>query len=384
MTEIKPENDISETAKGNILFSAEPANELENLYKSKTAEYLFLFCNYEPIGWTNSFGFNYASALTNRYRLLRDTGDIIKDALSTYVINYPEGTKRFWNQYFKDTEDCRSVLSHNNSQLNGDVHKKRLQNVSRWFDHKTYGETDFKQLLGAMLTVAERFRTIAEKAIGNIPEEDRATVTQKTVRKIFDFYCKATNMDITTGQIIDLLPERVQKNKINAAKIFMYHLRRRDPSVCDSDDPFEWQKKYMEVYFRSDMQKLLDDYIKEDNPTLLPHGLIQTLAKTLIYPFRVGMKEKIYLRKEEYTELSDDMGVFKKTTALISNITVKNVIVIVNKTDPEYIDSLVNTSDGVTCRAVEVTDKAGSKLEMSEVNIDDIIKDDKGYIFEVV
>ena len=370
-------------AKGNILFSWEAACRLNDRLCDKTTPYLFLFCNYEPIGWTNSFGFNYASALTNRYRLLKDTGDIIKDALSTYVINYPRGTKGFWDQYFKDTEDCRSVLSHNNSQINGAVHEKRLQDVSGWFDHKNYGETDFKGLLWNMLTDAEKFQTIAKKAIDNIPEEDRDTVTKIAVGKIFDFYCKATNMDITTGQIMWLLPERVKNNKMNAARIFMYHLSLRNPSACDSDDPFDWQKKYMEVYFRSDMQKLLDDYIKEADPTLLPHGLIQTLVKTLIYPFRVGMKEKINLRKEEYSKLSDDMGVFK-TTALISNITVKNVIVIVNNTDPEYIDSLVNTSDGVTCIADRVTDNAGSELAMSEVYIYDIIKGNKGYIFTVV
>ncbi|HCA55545.1 MAG TPA: hypothetical protein DEO95_08765 [Ruminococcaceae bacterium] len=370
MTEINP--------KENILFSPDPADKLNDLFAEKIAKYLFLFCNYNPISWTGSYGYNYSSAVTNRYRLLKDTGDIIADILRKYVTN-----QKFWNKYFHDTSNSRSVLSHNNSPENGFVHRNTLQEDKDWYKKKLgeekneLAENDFKSLLNDMLAQAEKFRKTAECAIKNIPESDRKEVIKSTIGKIIDFYCKPTNMDITIGQMV--FTKRPTRQ--NAAKIFKQHLCLRDPELCNSKNPSDYNNAYMKTYFRKDLERFLDNYIKKNGSTLLPAGLIQEFVYTLVYPFRKGMKENIILRKEDYTKISDEMGIFR-TNAEISNIPL-NVIVIVDNTAPAYIDSLVNTTDGVTCIAVGVTDKNGSFAEVSELYIDNIDKSGKMCTFKV-
>lgn len=350
----------------NILFSPDPAEDLNKLFTEKTAEYLFLFCNYNPIGLTKSSGYNYSSAVTNRYRILQDTGGFIEDVLSPYV---PKTDSKFWNNYFQETNKSRSVLSHNNSPANGAIHENALNSAGEWYNRKKFCEADFKGLLDDMLEQAENFRALAESAINNIPDTDRDDVIKKCRCRIVDFYCKPTYRDITTGQMMWLLPDGVRPKKENIAKIFQYHLSLRDPKACSSDNPFDHQNEYMRVYFRKDLENFLEDYIKEDRATLLPYGLIQEFGNTLIYPVRKGMAVKIRLSTEDYTKVNDKMGVFKTNTP-ISNIPL-NVSVSVFNTDPEYIDSLVNTKDGVPCRAIY------------DIYIGDIVEKGKDVIFTV-
>lgn len=361
MTEIKPENDMSETAKENILFSPEPANELEKLFKSKTAEYLFLFCNYNPIGWTDSLGFNYASAVANRYRLLKDTGGFIMDLLRNYVPG--EDLKKFWDKYLSVTAGMRSVLSHNNSPDNCSLHANRLKQFSLFNmipgeDQLNLKEEDFEALLDDMLKDAEKFRTIAEKAIYNIPEGDRATVTKNAVARIISFYGLSTNRDIITGQMMSLLshrPEFQYKKKKpdarDAAMIFRHHMKRRDSDARRLKNPFDCQTEYMNKFFKDDLNDFLAGYIELPKATLLPNDLIQEFVNDLIYPVTKGMTVKLSLGDAAYTKVSDSHGDFQ-TQALIGNLLL-NVTVRVSDTDPEYIDSLISSEDGVTCRALE-------------------------------
>lgn len=390
MTERKPENDMSETAKENILFSPEPANELENLFKSNTAEYLFLFCNYNPIGWTDSFGFNYASAVANRYRLLKDTGGFIMDLLRNYVPG--EDLKKFWDKYLSVTAGMRSVLSHNNSPDNCSLHANRLQQFSLFNmlpgeDQLNLKEEDFEALLDDMLKDAETFRTIAKKAIDNIPEEKKATVIADAVARIISFYGLSTNRDIITGQMISRLSHRPefqnnetdkkkQPNARDAAMIFRHYMKRRDSNARSLKNPFDCQKEYMNKFFKADLEKFLDDYIKEKESTLLPHGLIQEFVNTLIYPVTKGMEVNLSLSDSAYTKVSDVQGDFQ-TQALIGNLPL-NVTVRVSDTDPEYINSLISSEDGVTCRARE-------DIYIGDICADcDICKNGPEIIFTVV
>lgn len=350
----------------NILFSPDPAEDLNDLFTEKTAEYLFLFCNYNPIGLTKSSGYNYSSAVTNRYRILQDTGGFIGNVLRPYV---PKKEREFWNDYFQETNKSRSVLSHNNSPANGAIHENTLNSAKEWYDHKKFGEADFERILDVMLEQAEKFRALAESAIKNIPASDSEDVITKCRCGIVDFYCKPTYRDITTGQMMWLLPNGVMQKKENIARIFQYHLSLRDPEACSSDNPFDHQNEYMRIYFRKDLENFLEHYITEDGATLLPYGLIQEFGNTLIYPVRNGMVEKIHLSIEDYTKVNDEMGVFKTNTP-ISNIPL-NVTVSVFNTGPEYIDSLVNTKDGVPCRA------------FSDIYIGDIVEKGKEVIFTV-
>ena len=355
MTKIKPENDMSETAKGNILFSPEPAIALETDFKRNTAEYLFLFCNYNPIGWTDSYGFNYTSAVANRYRLLKDTGGFIMDLLRDYVPG--ADSKEFWNKYLSVTAGMRSVLSHNNSPDN-------------------CSQEDFEALLDDMLKDAETFRTIAKKAIDNIPEEKKATVIADAVARIISFYGLSTNRDIITGQMISRLSHRPefqnnetdkkkQPNARDAAMIFRHYMKRRDSNARSLKNPFDCQKEYMNKFFKADLEKFLDDYIKEKESTLLPHGLIQEFVNTLIYPVTKGMEVNLSLSDSAYTKVSDVQGDFQ-TQALISD------------TDPEYINSLISSEDGVTCRARE-------DIYIGDICADcDICKNGPEIIFTVV
>ena len=158
--------------------------------------------------------------------------------------------------------------------------------------------------------------------------------------------------------------------------IFRHYMKRRDSNARSLKNPFDCQKEYMNKFFKADLEKFLDDYIKQKESTLLPHGLIQEFVNTLIYPVTKGMEVNLSLSDSAYTKVSDVQGDFQ-TQALIGNLPL-NVTVRVSDTDPEYINSLISSEDGVTCRARE-------DIYIGDICADcDICKNGPEIIFTVV
>lgn len=183
-----------------ILLNADEANEINDEVKTQISPNLFIFCNYSPIPSeiTNDTGGLFLLKLNNFYRLLVDSGWVIKKL--AYIYSGQEGcdlsalpfSKPDIDNIYNTLSDLRTVFCHNITLHNGE--DSIINNVRKWFSqHMESNIVDFHDCINQIDNDAKTIIDICSVFINGVKtlsDIEREAVIDRWKSAIIEHYKK--------------------------------------------------------------------------------------------------------------------------------------------------------------------------------------------------
>ena len=231
----------------NPIISADEAQRLNLLFQQKVDPRLFLFCNYEPtiprpISEDGAFYVN----VQDLYKFAIDSGCIAK-GYSRYLADNHDPNFRSMGEILEQIKTLRSIVDHNQNEINGKNDKEMLSGYHRWMIEvigKDFPEStqDFQSINRKLKSMATSLLSYLEKfvnAVGSAP--NKQALVNQMIDHIMYWYSNNTQTHIYEGQLQDAYlyrasaagksyvsrkPARVLRTKvgkwIEAAQLFVY------------------------------------------------------------------------------------------------------------------------------------------------------------------
>lgn len=195
-----------------ILFSAKPVQELNQLVQDKLAPQLFLCCNYNPLSVVGmSDDGKYYPAIENLYRVVSDCSCVIKrlHRFQCKIISNTSTIDKYRN--IIDTVNMlRSVVAHNNSVYNGRREAEHLDDYHCWVQRfigksEPVQTDDYVALLAELRNISNALYDLIEEYILTAAEHAKKDVIiEEWESYIIDWYCgKNVKRDIFLGVLED-------------------------------------------------------------------------------------------------------------------------------------------------------------------------------------
>lgn len=171
---------------------------------------LFLCCNYEPtFSCAISEEGQYFTAIQDLYKFALDSSCVIK-CYNKFLRSKEEEVQ------FKELRGIlhcinllRSVIDHNQSELNGRFAKQRLEDYSIWLQN-CLGK-DVAELPEDFLTLHQQLHKMAKQLLAYIDQfiehlghlPDKSDITDQWINYTLQWYCSNTKTEIYKGQLMD-------------------------------------------------------------------------------------------------------------------------------------------------------------------------------------
>ena len=314
-----------------MLFSASPITDLNQLVQSKLASHLFLCCNYNPLpGVGLSDDGKYYPAITNLYRIVSDCSCIIKHLSKfEYPIASIETAKKL-NRSIGTINMLRSVVAHNNSRNNGRREAERLDDYHCWVQ-RIIGKSepncsdDYSALLKELRVISnDLYDTLEEYILLAATHNQKDLIINEWESCIIDWYCgKNVKRDIFLGVLEDEYLARVPltnldnrmhyrvarwiknyyTNETQLEKVRKLAASIEDPNVharinqmqidieelcastCEqykSDDPYCFVDRFFE-----ELKDHLTKTLEQEKCSMLPEDLLQRQIQILFDPVSI-------------------------------------------------------------------------------------------------
>lgn len=170
---------------------------------------LFLFCNFEPtVSYAISEDGKYLTGIQDLYKFALDSNCVIK-----HYWKFIPDENRHQFERLRETLDnirmLRSVADHNQSEHNGKLERKRLEDYSRWLNGyinkpEPESQEDFSKLNQVLQDMAKDLLadlgTFIE-CVRNAPK--KSDIVNSWIDETLRWYCSNTKTDIYIGQLMD-------------------------------------------------------------------------------------------------------------------------------------------------------------------------------------
>ena len=213
------------------VISADAAQRLNKKVQQLIDPRLFLCCNYEPtLNFTISAEGQYLIAIQDLYKFALDSSCIIKNYNKFLYTEQEQVRFRELRNILDCIDMLRSVTDHNQSELNGWLAKKRLDNYSIWIQDclcKDEPETqeDFSHLHKHLCKMAEKLLAYLDQFIeylGHLP--DSTELVSKWIDSTLQWYCNNTKTEIYKGQLMNAYIANANANGKNYAQLYRSHI----------------------------------------------------------------------------------------------------------------------------------------------------------------
>lgn len=191
----------------NVLFKSDETNKLNDIVRNEISQNLFIFCNYEPTPpeITNDFGGLFLLEISNFYKLLIDSGWIIKKFIYIYSgqeqcnISSLPFTKQDINNIFLTLRDLRTGFCHNVSHNNGD--DIIINKIKEWFSQHKLNATniDYPDCVKQIDDDAKKVIIVCNQFINCIKEmsdSDKKAAIERWKSVIIEHYKKKRDIFI--------------------------------------------------------------------------------------------------------------------------------------------------------------------------------------------
>ena len=176
---------------------------------------LFLCCNYRPGPSTTTEEGWYLQAVHDLYNFTFDTSCVI----SKWYDFIPKDQKKSFNNLntiLEKIELLRAIVSHNQSEENGNIQQTRLKEYQYFLSSKINknrpeNPDDYKKLNVYLQAIANELLKTLEKFVDFIakqPDENKKEIVEKWVEKTLEWYTGKTKIEIYKGQLINYFISR--------------------------------------------------------------------------------------------------------------------------------------------------------------------------------
>lgn len=210
------------------VISASAAQDLNRKIQEKIDPRLFLCCNYTPTtSYTLGEDAKFFTAIQDLYKFAQDSSCLInssKNRSYKKLVPWEELPRALQEECKRLDADLelirvlRSVMDHNNSELNGYLSKERLDRYGEWIQ-QTLGkpapetQADFGKLYQKLENIASRTLNTLDHFIDcAAAHRNRNQVVGKWIDLTLYWYSHNTTQDIYKGQIMDAYITKAKEN----------------------------------------------------------------------------------------------------------------------------------------------------------------------------